>query len=180
MILKKENLIFIVFLLNVFIICILAFQFFPMTKIAYADTSRLMVGFSEANKVERELKAEDGKWREQLKVLQDSVQAAVDQMSKEFDGAKPARKRELQDNLSAWNQRLNNFKHANMQKMERLRNEKMQGVVDKVNVYLDEYGKKHNYSIIFGTVMGGSILYGNKDKYDITQEIINGLNERYK
>ena len=139
-----------------------------------------MVGFSEANKVERELKAEDGKWREQLKVLQDSVQAAVDQMSKEFDGAKPARKRELQDNLSAWNQRLNNFKHANMQKMERLRNEKMQGVVDKVNVYLDEYGKKHNYSIIFGTVMGGSILYGNKDKYDITQEIINGLNERYK
>jgi Skp family chaperone for outer membrane proteins len=139
-----------------------------------------MVGFSEANKVERELKAEDEKWQEQLKVLQDSVQATVDLMSKEFDGAQPTRKKELQDNLSAWNQRVNNFKHANMQRMEKLRNEKMQSVADKVNVYLDEHGKKHNYSIIFGTVAGGSILYGDKEKYDITQKIINGLNERYK
>ena len=139
-----------------------------------------MVGFSEANKVERVLKAEDEKWQEQLKVLQDSVQAAVDLMSKEFDGAQPTRKKELQDNLSAWNQRVNNFKHANMQRMEKLRNEKMQSVADKVNVYLDEHGKKHNYSIIFGTVAGGSILYGDKEKYDITQKIINGLNERYK
>jgi hypothetical protein len=34
----------------------------------------------------------------------------------------------------------------------------MQGVFDKVNVYLNEYGKKHHYTIIFGTMSGGNIL----------------------
>ena len=150
------------------------------SKIVYVDTSRLMVGFSEANKVEKELKAEDEKWREQLKILQDSVKMAMDQMSKEFDGAKPLRKKELQDNLSAWNQRLNNFKHANMQRMEKLRREKMQSVVNKANVYLQEYGNEHNFSLILGTVEGGNILYGDEERLDITDEIIKGLNERYK
>jgi hypothetical protein len=44
-------------------------------KIAYIDTGKLMVGFSEANKVEKVVKVEDDKWQAQLKVLQDSLQA---------------------------------------------------------------------------------------------------------
>jgi hypothetical protein len=54
-------------------------------KIAYVDTSKLMVGFSEAAEVERELNAEDAKWWEQLKELEDSLRASIDRMSKEYD-----------------------------------------------------------------------------------------------
>jgi Skp family chaperone for outer membrane proteins len=43
--------------------------------IAYIDTGKLMVGFSEANKVEKEVKIEDNKWQAELKVLQDSLEA---------------------------------------------------------------------------------------------------------
>jgi outer membrane protein len=149
-------------------------------KIAYVDTARLMVGFSDAAKVEKELKAEDAKWREQLKVLEDSTQAAVDRMSAEFDKASPNRKRELQDMLAARNQQINNFRHANNERMRKLRDEKLKSVLEKANVYLSEYGEKHGYSIIFGTASAGSIVYGDKERFDITDEVVTGLNERYK
>lgn len=161
--------------------CILLFYNFESTpKIAYVDTGKLLVGFSEANKVEREIKIEDEKWQKQAKGLEDSLQTIIDNISKEFNNAKPARKKEMQDILSARNQQLNNFRQANIRRIEILRKDKMQTVFDKVNYYLSEFGKKHRYSIILGTVAGGSILYGNENKYNITNEIVKGLNERYK
>jgi len=44
-------------------------------KIAYVDTGKLMVGFSEANNVDKEVKVEDDAWHAQLKVLADSLNA---------------------------------------------------------------------------------------------------------
>ncbi len=149
------------------------------SKLAYVDTAKLMVGFSEANKIEKELKSEDEKWQKQYKELGDTLQSTMDQMTKEYNNAKPYRQKELQDKLSARNQQLNNFKQANMRKMQKLREEKMKGIIDKVNVYMKEYGKKQGYDIIFGT-SSGNIVYANEDALDITAEIIEGLNERYK
>ena len=44
-------------------------------KIAYIDTGKLLVGFSEADNVERAVKVEDDKWQVELKILQDSLAA---------------------------------------------------------------------------------------------------------
>lgn len=155
-------------------------EMFFTPRIAYINTGKLLVGFSEASKVESELKVEDDKWQAQYKALNDSLQAQINKMSKEYNTATSAKKKELQDMLSARNQQVNNFRQANMRNMDMLRQKMMQTVFDKANVYLAEYGKKHRYSIVFGTVAGGSILYGDERKYDITDEIVKGLNERYK
>lgn len=168
------------FALTLVSLCISIIALSGRPQIAYIETAKLMVGFSESARVERELKAENDKWQEQLKVLQDSLAAHVELMSKEYDSATPQRKKELQDILSTSNQRVNNFKQANINKMEKIHAEKMKSVIEKVNIYVQEYGKNHRYSIIFGTVHGGSIIYGNRDRYDITEQIIKGLNERYK
>ncbi len=170
-----------VILISLVLIAIYAFvnYQFLTPKIAYVNTGKLMIGFSEANKVEKEIKAEDDKWQVQLKTLQDSLQAAINMMSKEYDKAPIAKKKELQDMLAARNQQINNFKQANIKKMEELRQKKMEGVFDKVNVFMNEYGKKHRYSLVFGTA-GGNIVYADDRSYDITDEIIKGLNERYK
>jgi outer membrane protein len=169
----------IVAVVTTIVVCIGYNKFFT-PKLAYVNTGKLIVGFSEAAKVEKELKAEDEKWRGQLKILQDSLQAAINLMSKEYDKASVGRKKELQDFLSAQNQQVNNFQQANMAKIEEMRQKKMGSIFEKANVYMAEFGKKHHFSIIFGTASGGSILYGNENDYDITNDIIKGLNERYK
>ena len=108
-------------------------------KVAYVSTGKLMIGFSEANVIDKELKVEDDAWRAQLKSLEDSLHGQMDKMSKDYNKASTAQKKEMQDMLSARNQQMNNFRQANMQKMEEEREKKMQSVFDKVNVFLKEY-----------------------------------------
>ncbi len=152
----------------------------PTPKIAYVDTAKLMIGFNEAAKVDKELKEVEEEWKEKLKILQDSVAAHIEVMNKEYDKAPLKKKKELQTKLTIHNQTVNNFRSANVKKMQELQQEKMKSIMDKANLYLMEYGKKHNYNMIFGTATGGSILYGDQSNYDITEQIIKGLNERYK
>lgn len=149
-------------------------------KISYINSARLSVGFSEAALVDKKLKVEEEKVKEQLKTLKDSVKTLMNVMSKEYDNAKPARKRELQDLLEAANKRVGNFTYANRKRLEKLRKEKMTDVINKLNVYIAEYGKKNKYSIILATTTVGNLVYGDTEKFDITDEIIAGLNERYK
>ena len=69
----------------------------------------------------------------------------------------------------------------------RLSNELMQkqadftkALHDSVNNFLEDYNKDKKYDIILRTGIANEvILYADK-KFDITQDVINGLNNRYK
>jgi outer membrane protein len=49
---------------------------------------------------------------------------------------------------------------------------------DSLNNFLKAYNKDKKYDIILSKA-GDNILFADK-KYDITQDVINGLNKRYK
>jgi outer membrane protein len=148
-------------------------------KIAYVDTSKLLVGFSSSAKVAEEMKAEEDIFQKKLKMIQDSIKSIVESMSVEYNTAKVNRKKELQSMLSAENQRYNNYEYAETKRLAELNNKKLQSAMDKANIFVQEYGKKHHYDIIFAT-SNGNIVYAAQNTYDITEKIITGLNERYK
>ncbi len=50
---------------------------------------------------------------------------------------------------------------------------------DSVINYLKLYNAKHNYSLILSTTKGGNVLFAQQG-LDITEDIIKGLNSRYK
>jgi outer membrane protein len=54
-----------------------------------------------------------------------------------------------------------------------------QGVLNQINSFVEEYGEKHGYNVVFGTTGNGNILYG-KDSDDITETVIKELNDSYK
>lgn len=163
----------------VLITYVLIDQLLLTPRIAYVNTGKLMVGFSESAKVEKEIAAEEEKWQADLKEMEKKLKAAVDSMSVQFDTASAAKKKELQDMLSARNQQINNFRQVNMRRMDEMKKKKMSTVIDKINVYTTEFGKKRRYDMILGTVAGGSILYGG-EACDVTEELIKGLNDRYR
>jgi outer membrane protein len=51
-------------------------------------------------------------------------------------------------------------------------------VLNRINNYIQEYGKADGYKIIFGTTNDGSILYG-RESDDLTDVIVSQLNEIY-
>ena len=151
----------------------------PARKIAFVDSQRLMTGFKESHKVDKELRDEDAKWRADLKTMEDGIKVFMDSMSVKYDKADAKVKKEMQDELSLRNQQANNFERANVRKMQETNQAKMAKVFEKINAFMKEYGKSHQYEIVFGTV-NGSILYGEGSPADVTTEVIEKLNARYE
>ena len=52
-------------------------------------------------------------------------------------------------------------------------------IVTKVKAYVKEYGKDNDYTYIFGSNESANIMYA-KEGLDITEEILEKLNESYK
>ena len=50
---------------------------------------------------------------------------------------------------------------------------------EEVNAFIKEYNKDGKYKYIFSYVKNGNMLYADETS-DITNDIVNGLNERYK
>lgn len=68
------------------------------------------------------------------------------------------------------------YNSTSQEKLNARRVELTNGVLDKVNKKIQEYGEKQGYKVILGTTNNGSLLYGKKED-DLTTEIINILNE---
>jgi outer membrane protein len=148
-------------------------------QIAFVDTNRLMTAFTEAHKANQEIKAEDEKWKANLRIMEDSLKSFMDTMTVKYDAASMAEKRALQDELSMRNQQINNYTAAQGRKMEEAAQKRLAGVYEKINNYMKEYGKAKGYHVILGTA-SGSILYGEGTPMDITDDVIKGLNKRYE
>lgn len=56
--------------------------------------------------------------------------------------------------------------------------EMLEGVLNKVNSFVESYSKKNGYDIVFGTTTSGNLLYG-EDAIDLTEIILVQLNDDY-
>lgn len=54
----------------------------------------------------------------------------------------------------------------------------MQEVLNQINSFIEEYAIEEGYTLVLGTTLSGSLLYGEKSM-DITEELIENLNKKY-
>jgi outer membrane protein len=52
-------------------------------------------------------------------------------------------------------------------------------ILEYITTYLEEHKAEYNYHYIFGKSFGSVVLYGNAS-YDITQNVLDGLNLKYQ
>jgi outer membrane protein len=109
------------------------------------------------------------------------LQAAVDNFQKKLNN-NAFTSREQAEGQQAAIQRQQRDLQALQARLEgELANETQQfnlALRDSLNNFLADYNKAKKYDIILSKA-GDNFLYANK-KYDITQDVINGLNKRYK
>jgi outer membrane protein len=61
--------------------------------------------------------------------------------------------------------------------MQDLQFRKMQDVKKKIEDYLKEYNKDKGYAFVFSN--SENLMYFRDSSYDITQDVVNGLNKQY-
>jgi outer membrane protein len=54
-----------------------------------------------------------------------------------------------------------------------------EGVLNQINGFVETYARDRGYTLVLGTTQTGSLLYAS-DAVDITEEVLQGLNQAYQ
>lgn len=150
-------------------------------KIAYVEVDSLMTQYNFAKEYSVTLQKKSNNARNTLNQKSSQLQAAVNnfqqklqsnsfQSREQAEGVQAAIERQQRD-LQELQARLENELASETQKFN-------EALRDSLNHFLVSYNKDKKFDLILSKA-GDNILYGDR-KYDITQDIINGLNKRYK
>ncbi|MFC4221157.1 OmpH family outer membrane protein [Flagellimonas marina] len=150
----------------------------PKSESVYVDVNRLLENY-ERTKVDREA------FTEKANVMKANVDSLMTDWQDELKTYEKERssmtKKELalkQELLQNKQQQINNYQQA-IQKQIQEEDQKMtQTVVNDINDFVKEYGKKYGHRIIFGAQGNGNIMYAEEGA-DLTDKILEGLNQQY-
>lgn len=163
-------------------LCIAIASFFVNqnnSKQVYVDVNKLMEGYKRTKIVRAD-------FQEKAKTLQANVDSLVTDWQKELKLYEKERskysKKELelkQELLGNKQQQINNYQQAIQKQIQEEDKKSSQTVINDINDYVKEYGKKHRHKIIFGASGSGNIMYAD-DATDLTEKILEGLNKEFE
>ncbi|MDP2684159.1 MAG: OmpH family outer membrane protein [bacterium] len=132
-------------------------------------------GMEEARKLyEQDVKVLNEKFNEQKNIfeikkhLYDSIGSSLT----------PSKKQSILIELEEQRQKTYKLGEVLQDKAQQKESVLIDGIFQKINEYIENYGKVNNIDIIIGTNNSGNVLYADKS-VDITEEIIKGINEEY-
>ena len=146
-------------------------------KVGIVDNAVLVQQFSEAIKAREELRIERKKWTENTRVIEDSLKTVMDALGK-AEQADARTRQALTVRLEKWNKEYNQYSSAIQQMAPKLEAEKLKPVLEKLNMYVQTWGREHGYAAILGTGTGGVILM-REPAFDVTLQVLGGLNALY-
>lgn len=146
---------------------------------AYVDTAKLMEENIEAKDIKAKFEAileEKGK-RFDAEVAQFQSEASNFEKNAQQYGMQWAQKKG--EELRKKEQYLAQQEQLIVREAQFEGGKEMDSLVKRVKDVIKEYGKEKGYDYIYGTGESANVLYA-KDKFDITDEIIKLLNDKYK
>jgi outer membrane protein len=149
------------------------------TKTAYVDTSKLMIEYTEAKDIEAKYKAKSQEMGRELEAEIEKFKAEAGNFQKNAQMNGQAWAQQKGAELQKREQQLQYAEQSIAQQLQQESGVEIDSVVSGVKKFIKAYGKEKGYAYIYGTGDAASILYA-EDKYDITNELIKLLNDKYK
>ena len=84
-----------------------------------------------------------------------------------------------QELLNNKQQQISSYQQAIQKQIQEEDKKATQTVINDINDYVKEYGKKKGYKIIFGASGSGNIMYADEGT-DLTEKILEGLNNEFE
>jgi outer membrane protein len=146
--------------------------------LAYVRSQDLVYAFDGMKEMQLKFQEKSKMWEADIDTLKSEYQRSLGQY-KEVVNQLSAEEKAVRENL-LYTQKNNLIQYSERISLQSKEEEDqmLEGVLNQVNSFVEEYGKEHNYSLILGTTLSGSILYG-EEGIDITQELITEINNNY-
>lgn len=148
-------------------------------KTAYIDTSKLLQEYTESKDIEAKYKAKSQEMGKELdvEVARFKSEAASFQKNAQANGQAWAQQKGAE--LQKREQQLSYAQQAMLQQLQQESGTEMDSLVVNVRKFIKTYGKEKGYAYIYGTGEAATVLYA-EDKYDITNDVVKLLNDKYK
>jgi outer membrane protein len=150
-------------------------------KIAYVEVDSLMTQYTFAKDYSVSLQKKSNNARNTLTQKGNQLQAAVNNFQQKLQANVFQSREQAQSVQAAIERQQRDLQELQARLEGELANETQkfnEALRDSLNNFLASYNKDKKYDLILSKA-GDNILYANR-KFDITQDVINGLNKRYK
>jgi outer membrane protein len=148
-------------------------------KIAYFDLDSLEAHYDYFKDANDQSKEKENAMSAILNGLKKKYEQKIAVWQKKGNTMTPAESQEAQQEYQSMNQEYDARKQELEQDVYKFKDELMNDIKTKIETYLKEYNKQKNYAFIFAN-SPGSFMYYHDSTYNITGDMINGLNESYK
>jgi outer membrane protein len=148
-------------------------------RIAYFDIDSLQEKYDYFKDVSGEVKAKEANINSQLNALQDSYQKRLKELQDKGPQMTQAEGEAAQREYAQMQQKYQQRQIAMEQELKKHQIDLMTDVRNKIENYLKEYNKEKGYAFIL-SYEPGFMLYYRDSVYDITNDVIRGLNGRYQ
>ena len=150
-------------------------------KIAYVEVDSLMTQYDFAKDYSVTLQKKSNNARNALTQKGNQLQAAVNNFQQKLQSNGFQSREQAQSVQTAIERQQRDLQELQARLESELANETQkfnEALRDSLNNFLSSYNKDKKYDIILSKA-GDNILFADS-KYDITKDVINGLNKRYK
>ncbi|NML22880.1 OmpH family outer membrane protein [Pseudoflavitalea sp. G-6-1-2] len=152
-------------------------------KIAYFDIDSLQNHYEYFKDVLEQMKKKESSMNAELNQMNNQYQRRVQQLQAEIQakgqGVTQADELKAQNELQTMQRNFGERKASLEQDMQKTQVENMATLRKTVEDYLKEYNKTKGYAFIL-SYEPGLLMYYKDSLYDVTGDLIKGLNEQYK
>ncbi len=148
------------------------------SQLVYVDVNKLIEGYSRTKVAKAEFDKKANVMKANVDSLVGKWQKELQAYEKERASLSPKELKLKQELLQNKQQQINSYQEAIQKQIQEEDKKVTQTVINDINDYVKEYGKKHGYKVIFGASGGGNIMYADEST-DLTEAVLKGLNAEY-
>jgi outer membrane protein len=149
--------------------------------IAYVNLDTVVAKYKMTIELTAELQKKGQQFDAELSTKSKNFQSGVQDLQYKAQRGLEVRSKleEMQQQLAAEEQNIYKLRDSYAQQLQEENSVMLRKVLNSIMDYMKVYTKDKNIQFILGNSFDGKILYANQT-LDITQDVLNGLNEQYK
>lgn len=154
-------------------------HFSGKAKVAFVRSNELVYGYEGMKEAHALQESKTREYSNNIDTLKADFQKALSSYQSGLSGFSKEEKLAREKSLTLQQENIAKYSQGVQESIEKNDQELTQGILNQINSFVEDYAKKHHYTLIFGTTTSGNILYG-EPAIDITEDVLKQLNEHYK
>ena len=149
-------------------------------KMAYVDVEEVIKEYKGMKDAQKQMEEKEGEFKKALDQLAVSYQTGLKDYQDKGRRMSAKQREETEQRLMQQQQMLSQSQQQAQQELQKFGQERMDEINEEIQDFVAAYAKKNGYTYILGTSeQTKAVLYGDS-KTDITDEILEALNDDYR